>query len=82
MQKNEFELISITKTEANGIGNRFGETIIKKYRCPCGNGTITTEVETMVGHKDHDTTLDCTVCSEKYYIKNAKSRDWSLELKN
>ena len=72
--------ISETVSEAHGMGNTWGETITKVYKCPCGDNTITTEIETTTGHKNICTAIDCLSCAKKYYIINENSRNWSIEL--
>ena len=71
--------ISETVSPAHGIGNNWGETITKVYKCPCGDNTITTEIETTTGHKNVCTSIDCLVCAKKYRIANKNSRNWSIE---
>ena len=75
------ELIKISETvsPAHGIGNNWGETITKVYKCPCGESTITVEIETTTGHKNLLTSIDCPVCAKKYRIINRNSRNWSIE---
>ena len=51
--------ISETVSEAHGIGNNWGETITKVYKCPCGASTVTSEIETTTGHKNICTAIDC-----------------------
>ena len=76
------ELVKISETvsEANGIGNNWGETITKVYKCPCGASTVTSEIETTTGHKNICTAIDCLSCAKKYRIINENSRNWSIEL--
>lgn len=62
--------ISETVSKAHGIGNNFGETITKIYKCPCGDSTITAEIETTIGHKNIFTSIDCPVCAKQYCIIN------------
>ena len=71
--------ISETVSKAHGIGNNFGETITKVYKCPCGESTITVEIETTIGHKNIFTSIDCPVCAKKYRIVNGDSRNWLIE---
>ena len=71
--------ISETVSEAHGIGNNWGETITKVYKCPCGVSTITVEIETTTGHKNIFTSIDCPICAKKYRIKNGNSHNWSIE---
>ena len=42
-------VLSETVSPAHGMGNNWGETITKKYKCPCGAGTVTTEIGTTTG---------------------------------
>lgn len=72
--------ISETVSQPHGIGNNWGETITKVYKCPCGESTITVENETTIGHKNICTSIDCPICSNKYRIINGNSRNWSIEL--
>ena len=72
--------ISETVSEAHGIGNNWGETIIKVYKCPCGASTVTSEIETTTGHKNICTAIDCLSCAKKYRIINENSRNWLIEL--
>lgn len=72
--------ISETASEVHGIGNNWGETITKVYKCPCGKSTITTETETTTGHKNIFTSIDCPTCANKHRIVNGDSRNWSIEL--
>lgn len=71
--------ISETVSPAHGIGNNWGETITKVYKCHCGENTITTEIETTTGHKNVFTSIDCLVCVKKYRIVNKNSCNWSIE---
>ena len=71
-------VLSETVSPAHGIGNNWGETITKKYKCPCGAGTVTTEIETTTGHKSISTTIDCIDCAKNYHIVNSESRSWSI----
>ena len=72
------EMISKTVSPAHGIGNNWGETIIKAYKCPCGKSTVTEEIETTTGFKTVYTAIDCAECATKYYIANNGSRDWTI----
>ena len=73
-------MISETVSEAHGIGNNWGETIRKVYKCPCGASTVTSEIETTTGHKNICTAIDCLSCAKKYRIINENSRNGSIEL--
>ena len=75
------ELIKISETAspAHGMGNNWGETITKVYKCPCGKSTITVEIETTTGHKNIFTSIDCPVCAKEYRIVNGNNRNWSIE---
>lgn len=65
-------------TPSHGLSNNWGEETTIQYRCPCGKGTVTTEIESMVGHKQICTTIDCPACSKEYRIINPMSRNWEI----
>lgn len=50
-KEKNMDLVKISKTESqpHGIGNNWGETITEVYKCPCGESTITVEIETTTG---------------------------------
>ena len=65
-------------SQPRGIGNNWGEEITIQYLCPCGKGTVTTEYETMTGHKQIHTTINCPECSQNYRVLNPMSRNWDI----
>lgn len=83
------DLVKISKTESqpHGIGNNWGETITEVYKCPCGESTITVEIETTTtveietttGQKSIFTSIDCPACAKDYHIINENSHNWSIE---
>ena len=74
----KLDKISEIVSPAHGIGNNWGETITKMYKCPYGAGTVTTEIETTTGHKSIPTTIDCIDCARNYRIVNSESRSWTI----
>lgn len=52
-----------------GRGNTHGYTKVFTYRCPCGSGTVTYEIDDIVGWKNWDIHCDCHECNEKYRFR-------------
>lgn len=75
------KMISQTATPAVGLGNNWGETVSKVYECPCRKGTVTTEIDSITGHKSVQTSIDCVCCREKYTIVNPNSRNWDIAVR-
>mgnify|MGYP006886374516 FL=1 len=80
-KEKNMDLVKISKTtsQPHGIGNNWGETITEVYKCPCGESTITVEIETTTGHKSIFTSIDCPACAKDCHIINENSHNWSIE---
>lgn len=72
------KLVSQELSEVCGYGARKGQTMTKKFVCPCGNGFVITESNDFVGFKQFNAWIDCPVCNQGYQIENPTSRSWSI----
>ena len=74
-----FEQIKFTIEQIRRFDNQKGETITEVYKCPCGESTITVEIETTTGHKSIFTSIDCPACAKDYRIINENNHNWSIQ---
>ena len=70
--------LSREHTPSVGRGNNHGETFITTYQCPCGQGKVLKEEDTIIGFRQIYVHITCTDCLKKYKILNASSRNWEL----
>ena len=50
-----------------------GNIVVRKYLCPCGNGTITEHQDHTPGHRDAFASIDCDTCKEHYSVVYSSS---------
>ncbi|XVQ86490.1 hypothetical protein ACQP2K_03380 [Microbispora siamensis] len=66
--------------EHEGWGAGAGTVERYKYRCPCGDGTITEEHDNVPGFREHDVRIDCDKCRAEWRFVDGRSvRGWGLE---
>ncbi|WP_339225816.1 hypothetical protein NST79_06655 [Bacillus sp. PS196] len=58
--------IDQSEYEHQGYGAGSGDVIYEEYQCPCGNGKVTYEKESIPGFRSTDIFTDCKLCNEKY----------------
>lgn len=73
------KLISSFKESHLGYGAGAGDTELYEYECPCGQGRIIEEHDNIPGFREHDVSIQCVQCSQKYTLDISKGvRSWTL----